>query len=429
MAEKFATQWNHTNNSSETRGVTAYVSRFLHIVGGGNLVDFQCSFSGWFFSSGSSGSLTDLTNDYTIVKMSIEHGGVMYLPTFSGVRNKTIVDGDNDIRTDTINVQTAWGKPYLVIGDEFWIKLEITVPLTTDKIPFSPRTTSDASGSQVHFYDTGATTLNNATDSAGAYTFVGSTQSRSSGHTPWIIGNYTTNDTICLTARGDSITAGTGDATTSKYGRGWFQRMIQLMTVKPSSWNGACHGSTSLGASTDARWTHYYQYCTHGFIFYLTNDFASNGVGTTVAIAQTRLATIYNTMIAAGMQKVGLVCTLVRATSTDSWATEENQTVNTGWNVGDRPEECNTAIKAAYDIVIPMDSIRGTARAKWIVTSPRSATDDTHPSFTGATLMANEALAYVNELIVSDESAGTTAASIAGSGMTGSKIARVGISR
>ncbi len=406
MAQKICTQWNPNCNAKESRTLLNYVTRFNHVVGGGNLVDFQACFNAWLMPAASTGPLDDLGNDFTIVKMSLEHNGVIYPVTFNGgSRTVNIINGVNDKRCDTVTVATAWSKPYLVIDDEFQVKLEILLPTTAAAMHFSPRSTTDATGNQCWFYDGTATTLVNDTDSPGPYTSTGAApQLRSTGYSPWFVGNYTTADTVALVAEGDSITAGTGDNQQNKSGRAWLQRMVGLMSAKPSCLNLAIHGSNAQAGTTDPRILYWYPFCTHGWIFKGTNDFATNGLNITVATMMTRIALLTSRMQSGGITKIGYCCLMVRTNSTDSYATEANQTVFSGWEeVGSRPRQYNDLLKSTYQYVVAMDSVRGIDKAKWLTNGTPFwyAFDTTHPAYMGYIAMANEALVIMNAMLSS----------------------------
>lgn len=156
------------------------------------------------------------------------------------------------------------------------------------------------------------------------------------------------------------------------------------------------HGSTALAGITDSRISDLYKYCTHGHVFYGTNDLGSAGVSKTPAAMLSRVQALRSQMKAGGIGPVGASHLLVRASSTDLWVTEENQTTFTGWGSGGNPELFNALLDADPDwaYIVTNDAVRGVDPYKWAVTGVARgvAYDDTHPSNGGATRMSVEAI-------------------------------------
>jgi len=121
-----------------------------------------------------------------------------------------------------------------------------------------------------------------------------------------------------------------------------------------------------------------------------TNNFGSSGTGITPAnmlilINQLKTAAQANGLTKIAVQQIG-----VRASSTNSWIDEANQTTATNWGAGGPIDLYNQSLASAgFTMVFPNDACRGTDRFKWL-TSPVTAFDSVHPSGAGHDLKAIE---------------------------------------
>lgn len=132
-------------------------------------------------------------------------------------------------------------------------------------------------------------------------------------------------------------------------------------------------------------------------------DGATNDVffGTSAATIQGYYTTMFSRIIAARPDaKIVLTNIVPRTTSTDSWATEVNQTPRTGFELNGVADTVNTwlATQVGSNGVVALVDVRASCRGvdpnKWAVTG--YTTDGTHPSATAITGMAtvtNTALA------------------------------------
>lgn len=398
-----ATQWNAIANAKESRTATGYVSRFSGYVGSNPLKIIKLNFPAIFLSSASTGLATNLGNDIPIQKCSIEYAGVIYQVTFSGLRTKNVVDGTVTVWADDIDVQTAFGIPSLAVNARIDVKFEALLGSTAHSMPScGPRGVSTDTGQVVWFYDPALTTIVNGTDSPGAYTSSGTApQARSSGYTPFIFGVHTVQSDALL-ARGDSITADTGDSGTNTSGLGWFQRMLGKFTKKMAGLNLAVHGSTRLAGINDTRITDYYQYASIATIFYGANDFGTSGTGNTVATVRADVLNMRDALRAAGIRIVAVCKTIPRTNTTDGWVTELNQTPLTGWDsASSLPILYNDSLNTTdFDAVIPFDSIRGVTSVYKALAPPARLFDTTHPNAAGYGDMSTESTAIIQPFIL-----------------------------
>jgi hypothetical protein len=345
----------------------------------------------WYLNSSSPDNVLTPPNGVTLSAATAECNGVVVPLTFAGQSSVTLQPGDNNIRCDSLT-PAQFGLNSFAAGTTIWTKTLLNLPSAGDKVLFSERNANDVSGSQSLFLDSGATTLSDIL-LTGAFTSSGTSPStRINGFAPWCIGTPANSSTPIWLARGDSITQGIGDNKSDMFGRGWFQRACE--SLQSPCLNMGISGSQGNSGASDDRVAYWYRFATHGVVFYGTNDFGASGTNNSLITVQTRVQTIASAMRNHGMAHVGISKLLVRSTSSDSWASEANQTVNAGWQAGDRPDQFNTSLSGlGFDFSLPFDSIRGNDSYKWRATGPANDTtaDGEHPSPNGHSLMAAEA--------------------------------------
>jgi hypothetical protein len=360
------------------------------------------SWRNWFMSSGSAGELIDTGNPIIITSAVAECNGVVVPLTFGGASVPyTVPDGANDLRCQTLTPEM-----FGFTGGQF---PPGTVPVSKTiadlgalgaKVPTSPRNVADISGSQTGFFNPANTTLGNQSG-VGAFTSTGaSLYGRQVGWQPVCLGVPVVSTGKVWFALADSITAGTGDNTPNRDGRGWFQRACSDMGVP--SINMAVHGSGSVAGKDDPRLSYWMQFATDGVIYYGTNDFSANSNGGAVTLAPTvrdRVGVRRAQMKAAGLNKVGIVRLGISAASTDNWTTEGNQTPN--WQPGNGTDVFNAYdfISLGFDFVVPNNANRGTSNDHvWFADGTMAqhrGFDAAHPSTGGALALANEAKPFM----------------------------------
>lgn len=390
---------NHVENSMTNRATTDYVSYVPVDIGSGDVSTLRLSFRNWYVNS--TNVITNNANSVSIQKCSLQYNGVNVPVLFSGGRTLTLAPGDNDIQSDAV-LATEFGVASLPRGARLWCKLRVSGMTVGNTIPTNTR--AQSGGLQSLYFSSASTTMSDV-DTLGSFTYTGTApQSRVNVMTPWVLGLFTSGDPITRIHQGDSISRALGDTGTNLYGDGWFQlAAAQADYSQPVATINMGVDGTSATVATAAQLTYYFRYATRGSFFYGTNDFGTSGTGATVAVMQARVNAIITAMRNSGagsaIQKIAVGKLLPKATSTDLWATEANQTTSTGWASGDLPDQYNawldTINGSTIDGVFQFGSVRGVDPFKWAVngTPNWAAYDLTHPAHNGHVLMAGDARA------------------------------------
>ncbi|WYW02338.1 hypothetical protein Voja6_00227 [Pseudomonas phage vB_PpuM-Voja-6] len=390
---KMATQWNAIHWYVETPidivpGATEarYVSNMVHFVGGGALKTIALSFPNWYLYTGD-GPVANGGSALPLDKAVIEYNSIVVPVTFNGARSKLIPDGASDVVCDEIPA-SAFGLEEIPNLSKLLVRTQFTFA-AGGKIVFSDRKVSAVPGTQVMVGNTANTQFSDI-DLPGQITYSGTyPEMRVSGYCPFVIGRHTDPDAVAIAAIGDSITVGVGDYEANPSGTGWFQRVIGKLPGKPAAINLSVAGTISLAGSTDDRLQDYFKYCNKGIAFYGTNDMS---FGATPDGTRDRLKNRVLQMKSKGIQTVGVAKCLMKTTSTDSWATEDNQTLESAiWGAGNTIEQFNDLLPlSGFDFVIPFLSVRGvTDKYKW---RPMGTADGIHPAVQANKDMCDEAL-------------------------------------
>lgn len=352
-------------------------------------------------------------NSITIIDQAIEANGVAEFVTYdSGSNSKTLASNDYKVPSDGIPA-SAFGLTKFTEGDIIWVKTSLSVPTRgTDKIPFTPASTSNYTGSQVGWWDStvGGGSAPSATDATGVYTISGqSFDSRTAGYRPIVAGRFLLDNTIKSTvAIGDSIGEQTNDsmgdlavasdpATLRIHGAGFVQRATRntsgtdLVPMLNLCRSGAT--STAVGTRTKA----HFDLAVQGLEEFGTNDIGSGGTGVAATI-QGVIAGLWSDMRSAGIVKIIRTKLLPRCTTTDNYLTEANQTYFTNWGPGGKSQDMNDwfddkLADDTIDAVTTANSVRGTDTYKWLtdgVTSNYTTPDGTHQNALSAETLAAE---------------------------------------
>jgi lysophospholipase L1-like esterase len=326
-------------------------------------------------------------------------GGVVVPVTYGGLRSRTFARTDTDIRSDEIT-PSAFSLPQFTRGEIYWLKAIISVPSGGETIPFSAVPTGDVSGSQIGWYTPANTTIS-STDVAGIYTVTGTAlDNRSSGYRPMILGRPLVDGAsyLCL---GDSIAEQTNDsASGGVFGRGFIQRAMRTAssTNPLPCINLARSGTTAAMAIGSTLWHPYMAYAKFAIEQYGTNDLGTSASAGAATTLQTRLTTLWTTLRNGGAQRIIRTQLLPRATTTDSFVTTANQTINTGWGSGGQSDLMNQwfALRLAdttIDHLLSATSQRDSVDPfKWRVngTANYITSDGTHPTATGHEFLAED---------------------------------------
>jgi len=396
----YGTDNNRVINNVESRGRVGRVDYWRHtLVYAAKRVVF--SWNGWRISNG--GSYLALPNAVPIRTAKIVCNGIVKMvawPSAGNAGSLTLQPGDNDIRCQVL-VPSDFGLTEFPAGTVFETGTDVILDTTAQSIPVTERQRTEYAGQQTTFYDPSVTTLGNTTGT-GAYTLTGTAGDvRVGGMVPiCLIEPVNPATAIAWLSRGDSITMNVNDGGNKL---GWFIRACRLNGV--ASMNMAVTATESTSGVNAPNVDYWYQFASRFILFYGTNDFGQAvSASFDYAALENRLNGIMAQMRTRSPGcKIGMPLYLPRAASTDQWVTEENQTYNTGWVSGGKPDIVNKNIIAGVDsvngititrdFVIPFNSIRGTDPFKWKVngTANGFASDETHPSTGGHVAMAAEA--------------------------------------
>lgn len=356
------------------------------------MTKIRFGFNAWALNPSISNVAQDNPNSLPVTEAYAECNGVQVPLTIGGSMPHAIAAGANDDSTQYL-LPSDFGfvDGEFPAGVTIWTKWRTDFPNTTSYYPnCAQRDSSDQSGYQFWQFDPANTTV--TMNVPGTMSATGTAVvSQNLFWAPFCIGVPVDPSLPAWIARGDSITQNAGDGTANAAGRGWFQLACAGLNLP----NGNLSLSASKGqhGAGDARVEYWYSFAKAGVVFYGTNDFSTNGVADTVASVQGKVRAIRTAMIAKGVMRTAVHKLLIEADSTDNWATEANQTVYSGWNSGDRPDQFNQAIGTlGFDVVLPGDVVRGTVdHFKWLAQGTRIASDHHHPTNAGHVLLANEA--------------------------------------
>jgi len=348
-------------------------------------------------------AIANASNAFTIVSAAIENNGVSSAPVYSGAsRTWTINPGDHDIKKDVF-LPSALGLSSFAVGAGLWLRMEISVPSTSMQLLISNRLTSQVAGTQCGLFDPGATTLVNGVDGVGAFTVSGTALSNQSFfYMPMVLGYFSALTTPkVLFFSGDSIGAGSGDGAFTAGGGGFMQRAVYNGGTNPLASINTCKASASGAGANNAtndvvfKWA---DYATIGVDENGTNDFTSTGTAVTPAQMTTITQTASTKMAGYGIlkkirTKLGMI-----TSSTDTWATDVNQTVTGSWGSGGNIKTFNDSLSALvptyYDSVVNMDAWRSaTDQYKWASVGSGqilSTVDGIHPLTATHALLGTE---------------------------------------
>ncbi|QTK41458.1 SGNH/GDSL hydrolase family protein [Xanthomonas citri pv. glycines] len=408
---RYASSGNVVHNGGETQNKRGVQIRWPYVLGSGDLTELRILLDNWRLAY-STNQMINAGNTLPIQGASLEIGGVARPITFGGQQGVTLADGANDVTSDAL-VPADFGLQVFARGSIAYVKLLVMFDSASASFlcNSSARALSQ-SGARVAWFDPTVTTSSDVY-AAGQWSATGTpVASRSNGYVPKLIGRHASAAKVWITL-GDSISQGTGDAgsTNRVTGLGWMSRATRdaadADTSQVAYMSMAVHGSASTLPVADARFATLAKYATHATVMYGTNDLGNNGTGTTLAVMQSRLGAVYSLLRNNGVQKILAGHLLPRTTSTDSWATEANQTYSggtSGWDGNGIPAQLNawltSQVGSGVDAVQHWASVRGTDELKWLVngTASYATTDGTHPTTATYGLMATDIRAQMAAL-------------------------------
>lgn len=409
---RFASSGNVVHNGGETQSKRGVQIRWPYVLGSADLTELRLLLDNWRLAY-TTNTMINAGNTLPIQGASLEMGGVVKPFYFDGSLSTVLADGASDVVSDAIKA-SDFGLTTFARGTTVYVKLLVMFDSASASFlcNSSARAVSQ-SGARVGWFDPTVTTSSDVY-AAGQWTVTGTAvTSRSNGYVPKLVGRHVSSDAKVWLSVGDSISQGTGDtsSTSRVAGLGWMSRATRDSSDTDASQVGymslAVHGSASTLPVADARYAALIKYATHAVVMYGTNDLGNNGTGTTLATIQARLAAVYSLLRTNGITKILAGHLLPRTTSTDSWATEANQTYSGGtggWDSTGIPSQTNAWLTAQVgslvDGVQHWPSIRGTDELKFLVSGAASyaTADGTHPTTVSYGLLAGDVRAQMAAL-------------------------------
>ena len=327
------------------------VDRWPMVLGSGNFSKLIFSFNNWAMTS---------TGDYNVADTLVidaaylEIGGTSVQITFNSSGTVTLASGATDIQSDAI-LPAAFSLANFAQGTTIWIRTIMhTGSGTHAMVDRFGVQAANYTGSVDGWYDPAVTTVTNISGT-GPITVTGTAlYQRSIGYAPIVLGTFTSGDPATWGIIGDSIPSGQGGTSGQQnatgiggiYGYSFFERALHdaagTSSTAIAGLTGSSPGSSYAGIQgTNSKSWGFYQYAKYWFDDMGTNNFGGNGNSMTaaqvLALAQTTWGTLKSNALAG--TKVVRLGLLDRTTSTDSFATEANQTVaGTGWDAGGNVE-------------------------------------------------------------------------------------------
>lgn len=364
-----------------------FTSRFKMTIGSSSCSELRLDFPniGWAASVGNSVSIASCA-------LERETGVVEYTPVYvGGSRSFTLADNAaTTVVSDAILPAAFTGLSAFSAGMTFWVRVKGSVTTAGHKIPggrFSAET-----GAFAKLYDNAATAYS-PVDGTGAIAYVSGTAQPdiTQGYCPILIGKFVSGDPKTVFITGDSIVEGTGGIT----GTGTFPRLAAQALGVPIL-------EISRGGTSQAdlqtylpQWGAYLKYAR-----VLIDEMGTNNVNAVLDFFS-YWSTAKTTYSYDKIAKIGL---FPRSTSTDSFATEANQTVSRAYPAN-FPDNHAVALLAYGAINYNLDpqSVRGVNLAKWKVdgTAFKYTGDGTHQTSAGNALLATEFQTFLDGITVS----------------------------
>lgn len=257
------------------------------------IIDLQAFYTNYYLAQGQ--NIETVGTNNISIKASIEYNGVIYPMYFNGLRTITLAPGGT-ILSDPVPIDIS-------ANTDFYIRTYVSVN-SGEKFPtgLTILSTRGEKSDTTDMTDSG--TLSSGATVA-AY------------HPSYIIGKTKTSNAVLII--GDSIAQGTSEYNDRGYIRDALYGNIPFNII-------AVGGQTLISFQTINRQRRIQiaQYCKYAICEYGTNDFPGTA---TVAELQAQYIEVWTALVNRGL-KVYQTTITPRTSSTDSWATTTNQTVN-----------------------------------------------------------------------------------------------------
>lgn len=298
---------------------------------GADAIDLTMALTNWYMNvSGLTALETTITNDWTIVGMSIEapNGNVKQI-FFNGSLNRTVTAAEPLILSDKITPLTGYSK--FTRGEKYWVKMIIEVATTGHSFPrnVSSRNSTGITGAQWHRYNNVATT-SSSIYTAGVFTSTGTAFANTGqGCTPMMLGTPVNPNGKFFLVIGDSISNGANDSTSpAEFGYGSISRAASNNNVNPYPCLNLARATQGSDMFALPLWRQFIKYCNIAFEGYGVNDHLA---ATPFATFTANVEAGYAILRANGIKKIIRNRLSPYTTSTDGFISEANQTVRAGW--------------------------------------------------------------------------------------------------
>lgn len=349
-------------------------SRMLMLLAAGDMTELRVVYGNW----GGQGEAVGPGN--LVVEAALECDGPLGVARFTWGGNNTVTIAPGHTAISDALLPAALGLTVFQAGSSFWFRTGCTA-VSNAGFPFSNLLGVSGEG---QWAGPAFTSQINAT---GAMTVPSGGSTVSGMLTPFaVLGRYiVAMPTLCDI--GDSISAGVNDTAQSIFtgllgGNGYVGRAAYTPSggsyIYPTLKLGIGGDGATPGGYTQRATL--FQYATHGLTGWGVNDVEGASAATVFA----NLKTAWGLMKAAGIQYIFQALVTPKTTSTDSWATEANQTYfDTNFQPGGTRDQLNVLINASVGsnnltgVVNFLSVVQGIDSNKWV--TPSATTDGLHP--------------------------------------------------
>lgn len=311
---------------------------------------------------------------------------------FGGSADVTLADGAVNILSDEIVPASFTGLSNFPGDTELWVRVRGHVASAGQKISTAARPVA-ITGGIFRTYDPATAVLTNFTGT-GTLVFSGSGMSdqTTAGFCPILVGVPVAGDPKSVFIVGDSLVEGTNGNYNGKSGT-YVRKALENLGVPSIEFSKG--GTSQFTIQPVTHWYPYLAYCRVFVDMMGTNE--GNRLLHFFKLWQTARVTY-------GYDKVGHIGTFPRSTSSDSWATEANQTVtNATYPAGGLYDLKTSSVGfGILDFSAVAQAVRGVDPRKWVVTGAANyaTSDGTHQTTAADDLAVPEVQSLLDALEV-----------------------------
>ena len=311
--------------------------------------------------------------------------------TFNGSTSKTLSVGDINVQTDDI-LPADFGLSYFPKNRKFWVRVKVSLP--SDGFYLQGVLCNSVTGAKFVTYPPADDGSASATVGTGALGNPNNATSDPYGYGPSYILGEPIGKHLAVAWIGDSLVYSNADASGWPFtGAGFFSRSA----INSSNSNTIAQtkiargGSTASNFVTNLKALYGLRYANTVGISLGTNDLGEAGDGVVATIVDD-LQSLWTVADRSGASTIIGGYLWPRTTSTDTWATAENQTYYTNWGVGEKSQQINDEIADAVGTYLtayfnPQSIRHASAPLKW---AAGVTIDETHPNAVGHAAIAAE---------------------------------------